>query len=527
MAKIVSIEYIRAFAIILVVIGHFAPDYSPEWWKQLHSLIYSFHMPLFLIISGFVYAISKHKSYADLLVRRSKRLLLPYFSASIIIICLKFLTDSYLSVENPVDETAFFKMFLLPEAGYFLWYIFVLFESVALVGLCRQNKICHRWLLLLAAVLYYLPIELTDYLCLNEFKRFFVFFMVGVIVADFDIKKYFNNYVWIASGIIWLGLFMLEPKNSLLFPVMAISGSIFISGICRKVVQHNNSIKWLILISSASYFIYLFHTTFEGLAKALVAKLIDNSQDYFVPIAIVTIFAGVVIPLLIYKFVEKDKICRFLFGISKKKVTVVLLIITLMVSCNTSNEKPVENVIEQVENTDSIEIFEDEYLVDNDIAMTVKSIADAISVGEELDTAEYNFEGILTDGEGTPLYTDAFGYPGEWAVDVIGPNAVRIRNIHLGNLTTENLAGYITESLELINENNTNNADSIDNSDVLVYDFDGGTIRFKTYDAVTYSGEEGPIVSILVTGDTIVCEPDTLLLLEDEPTGGFKSGQSH
>lgn len=525
MAKIVSIEYIRAIAIILVVIGHFAPDYSPEWWKQLHSLIYSFHMPLFLIISGFVYAISKYKSYADLLMRRSKRLLLPYFSASIIIIGLKFFTDSFLSIENPVDETAFFKIFLLPEAGYFLWYIFVLFESIALVGLCRQNKICHCGLLLLAAVLYYLPIELSDYFCLNEFKRFFVFFMMGVIVADFDIKKYFSSYVWITSGIIWLALFMLEPKNSLLFPVMAISASMFISGICQKVVQYNKNLKWMILLSSASYFIYLFHTTFEGLAKALAAKLVNNQQDYFVPIAIVTIFAGVVIPLLIYKFVKKDKICRFLFGISEKNVAVAIIVVTLMVSCNTSNEKNVENVIEQ--NADSIEIFEDEYLVDNDIAMTVKSIADAISVGEELDTAEYNFEGILTDGEGTPLYTDAFGYPGEWAVDVIGPNAVRIRNIYLGNLTTKNLAGYITESLELIDKNNINNTDSIDNSDVLIYDFDGGTISFKTYDAVSYSGEEGPIVSIFVTGDTIVCEPDTLLLFEDEPTGGFKSGQSH
>lgn len=49
---------------------------------------------------------------------------------------------------------------------------------------------------------------------------------------------------------------------------------------------------------------------------------------------------------------------------------------------------------------------------DNDIAMTVRSLVDAVRVGETLLPADYDFVGVLTDGQGTPLYTDVDGAPG-------------------------------------------------------------------------------------------------------------------
>lgn len=64
-------------------------------------------------------------------------------------------------------------------------------------------------------------------------------------------------------------------------------------------------------------------------------------------------------------------------------------------------------------------IVNEDFHADNDIAMTVRSLADAIKVGEPLDSTEYDFEGVLTDGQGTPLYTDVQGAPGVWVVDVL------------------------------------------------------------------------------------------------------------
>lgn len=92
---------------------------------------------------------------------------------------------------------------------------------------------------------------------------------------------------------------------------------------------------------------------------------------------------------------------------------------------------------------------ESQFHADYDIAMTVCSLVDAVRVGERLDSADYGFEGILTDGQGTPLYTDIEGNPGEWIVKVISDDEARISNLHLGDLMTSDLRQYIVSALGL------------------------------------------------------------------------------
>lgn len=92
-----------------------------------------------------------------------------------------------------------------------------------------------------------------------------------------------------------------------------------------------------------------------------------------------------------------------------------------------------------------------QFHADNDIAMTVCSIVDAVRVGERLDSADYGYQGILTDGQGTPLYTDIEGNPGEWTVTVVSDDEARISNLHLGDLMTEDLRNYIVGALHLNN----------------------------------------------------------------------------
>ncbi len=55
MKRAVFIDIAKAIAIILVVIGHYNPDSSPLWYKELVKIIYTFHMPLFLFASGYIY----------------------------------------------------------------------------------------------------------------------------------------------------------------------------------------------------------------------------------------------------------------------------------------------------------------------------------------------------------------------------------------------------------------------------------------------------------------------------------------
>ena len=70
----------KGFAIILVVLGHCVQAAFPEPDKVwLYRLIYSFHMPLFFYLSGYVGRITLHRRPAgQTLARRATTLLVPY-----------------------------------------------------------------------------------------------------------------------------------------------------------------------------------------------------------------------------------------------------------------------------------------------------------------------------------------------------------------------------------------------------------------------------------------------------------------
>lgn len=148
--------------------------------------------------------------------------------------------------------------------------------------------------------------------------------------------------------------------------------------------------------------------------------------------------------------------------------------------------------------SDSAYSYTDEYHADNDIAMTLRSITDALSVGEPLDTIDYNFEGVLTDGAGHPLYTDIQGTPGAWEVDVISPTSAVIRNIYLGDLLPDDLESYIAANLNLSAENIVESSDFEDDDEtqLVVYDLGGCTLRIETRAAVAPNGLEGPLMRI-------------------------------
>ena len=61
----------------------------------------------------------------------------------------------------------------------------------------------------------------------------------------------------------------------------------------------------------------LFHTTFEGFAKAVFRKLpLDSDLWYvFVPEALAVIACGVVVPILLFKLFRRYRATRVMFGL--------------------------------------------------------------------------------------------------------------------------------------------------------------------------------------------------------------------
>lgn len=137
---------------------------------------------------------------------------------------------------------------------------------------------------------------------------------------------------------------------------------------------------------------------------------------------------------------------------------------------------------------------------DHDIAMTVSSIIDAINVGQPLDSTDYNYTGILTDGEGRPLYTDVQGTPGIWEVKVLTPNSAVISNLYLGDLLPEYLVQYILSTNKIpespmvaASDENGKREDNL-----TIYNTGKCDIIIEQQTAIAANGSEGPLLKILL-----------------------------
>jgi acyltransferase len=115
------IDASKGIGIFLVIIGHTMID------SGLRGEIYAFHMPLFFLISGFLFSIKKYSKFQEFLAAKAKSLLIPYLSfAFISLLLLRIL------LHQSIDFGHFFKELVLSRRNsiYFddpLWFLTSLF----------------------------------------------------------------------------------------------------------------------------------------------------------------------------------------------------------------------------------------------------------------------------------------------------------------------------------------------------------------------------------------------------------------
>jgi acyltransferase len=156
------VDSLKGFAIFLVVYGHNFPF--------CEKYIYSFHMPLFLMISGFFYP---RKSDLNDLKKRFISLIIPYFSwASIlfvfwVIIAKKMGVSAQQELSNLKN---FIGIFYAQGGGDYMnwgipmWFLPMLFLAFCLryfIGLCSENSLVRFIIILLFTMVgYFLEMDL-------------------------------------------------------------------------------------------------------------------------------------------------------------------------------------------------------------------------------------------------------------------------------------------------------------------------------------------------------------------------------
>lgn len=144
------VDSLKGMAIVLVVIGHLSTMFSGLVFSGLNQYIYSFHMPLFFFISGYLINFEKYinveKTY---LTKRVSSLIIPYFFFSIIAYMF-YITVDYLyqpQVQNVemFGKGVFFNLYAIicSANGYLidtpLWFLPCLFVTEMLFFMLRKR----------------------------------------------------------------------------------------------------------------------------------------------------------------------------------------------------------------------------------------------------------------------------------------------------------------------------------------------------------------------------------------------------
>ena len=125
-----EVDIARGIGILFVVLGHAIKqtEVSAGWIRVLTYIIYSFHMPLFFCLSGFVSSrilTMDRKQRLNYIGGRAWRLLIPYFTIGLIYIPVKLKLSS--AAVKPFTVYDIPKLLIGQNPDVSLWFLYVLF----------------------------------------------------------------------------------------------------------------------------------------------------------------------------------------------------------------------------------------------------------------------------------------------------------------------------------------------------------------------------------------------------------------
>lgn len=128
--RIEYIDSLKGFGILLVIIGHICPG------GIINSIIYSFHMAIFFLLSGIV--CNNNNSIKDFVIKKTTTLLLPFITFSLLHSFIYRIPYSNIVKDNVKDGLWFlYVLFLIQMIDFIIYKItksrilsFTIFNSV-------------------------------------------------------------------------------------------------------------------------------------------------------------------------------------------------------------------------------------------------------------------------------------------------------------------------------------------------------------------------------------------------------------
>lgn len=177
------IDSVKGFAILLVIVGHCIDGYRDAGiFKQYlaefnaaHDFIYAFHMPLFFMISGYLFLYA----YKDIEIKKLKAKLIDligvYFLFSFVQICVQILLKGNINRNLGVENILLLPIYTVPP----YWYLYVLCFLYLLTYLLQKTVSINRVLMITLCLAFSSQYITTNALEMHHILYYWYFFALG------------------------------------------------------------------------------------------------------------------------------------------------------------------------------------------------------------------------------------------------------------------------------------------------------------------------------------------------------------
>lgn len=339
------ISYLQTIGIILVVAGHslhLYPDGNHGMSTTGYKAIYSFHMPLFMFVSGFLLLYTfllRHRydnSPTSFFKSKCKRLIIPF----VVLTMVTFVPRSMMSgmADDAYDMS--FQSFLLAfvDSKHFpipyFWFLhasFILLTTTFVVFFysARVNiplRVTVPFMCLLYLIFCLLPMSVTGFFAISDVKRLGVYFLLGSMYCLFynrvnSLIPWTKVWFLALSAACWGVTFALYRDSSLII-VSALFGIAMCVSITRIIEVRNYT--FLDHLTGANYMIFLISWYCNVCAQQVLSHFVE--LPWWVH-SVLSIVSGIYIPFAGYKYLQKHpdsrwvRLTAFLLGQSLPRQT--------------------------------------------------------------------------------------------------------------------------------------------------------------------------------------------------------------
>ncbi|MGN0533344.1 MAG: acyltransferase family protein [Eubacterium sp.] len=328
------IDNIKAAACILVVLGHFFMSMEASGlisggtaFNYFINTIYTFHVQLFFVCSGFLYQKSNRvhtlKSWKRNALDKLLNLGVPYFTFSLATLVLKILFPDNLTTQaTDILNT----LFINPTAPY--WYLYTLFFFFLIIPCMRNKKdayclfavslilkIAHTVLVQQGIALPYIVSTIMGKL---------IWFSAGMLLCFIDLSgsKKALKIICVLSGTGAIASSLLLCTGKAVDPWASfLTGALFVAFAvtCSQLGKFKAVSKFSSWFSKYFMPVFLMHTVFAAGLRSILFKLgIDSSFLHI----LLGLPAGFIFPMIVYKVMEKLPVLMF-FVYPKKSLSII------------------------------------------------------------------------------------------------------------------------------------------------------------------------------------------------------------